>query len=860
MVSRTKANRFLWVHFQLIDLCDATSDEDIRGVLEHLPEGLYNTYTRIFNKIAKTGSKATVEKIMMWMVCARRPLRVEELQEAVAFTPSDKSWNANKIPDGDRMIKSCHGLVTRDVEKETEKVRLAHHTVQQYLVCPQKLRSATSISDLKESTLTEDHWPELYKLRYNSKAAEIMARKICMTYLCFSDFRTAIDHLHNRKLDITAAFKDRGPVSIPAMLGLGKNLHNLPYRFFGCHNNFEMPTIDYSKYLSVMPRDRRPSQVFRKKFALLEYVIQHWPWHTRWLHWSSEPGSESKFWDIVQHESLAFEFRPWGQNRHFGPYGCKSCPVPDPYGLETKDLSSMGLLHWAAETGHLEVFDIIKPPLEQYLRHERYHSETLLIACRNGQDAVVELLLARGSYDLSDGRAMIAVCASGKASILERLIRVQDNFGKFIPTALYQATSNGHDNVVEVLLPKMTTPFSIDPTTGLTPLQIAAKNGHLEAVRALLRAPLPTILPNHSIDLPHRGTGMRALHHAATNGHDHIVTFLLEHGFGVNDLDVLGETALIKASRNGQATAAKTLLEGGADPLIRGGKHQDLMKPGMNFERYGGVRWYSNIITPMAIHYAAANGHDNVLAILPYSEWDFESSNDANALRIGAASGHPKVVQTLLQKGARIDSEDNAGCTALHHASRRGHHLVVQVLLDSGCGIDRLDKYYCTALHHAANAARIETIKILVARGASITAKNVNGETALHIAAEEADAVTVRALVECGAPLESRSWGGHTALVTAINSNRPENVRALAEMGAECFDNEVISASVNSGTTEMVMILLEWLSLATASEHSHATTVIRTVLASSKTPKRSLALRQLDKLKTYSITAETQQT
>lgn len=858
MVSRTKSNRFLWVHFQLIDLCNATSDEDIREVLEHLPEGLYNTYTRIFNKIAKTGSKATVEKIMMWMVCARRPLRVEELQEAVAFTSSDKSWNANKIPDGDRMIKSCHGLVTRDVEKETEKVCLAHHTVQQYLVCHQKLESATSIGEFKESTLTEDYWPELYKLRCNSKAAEIMAGKICMTYLCFSDFRTAIDNIHNRKMDITAAFRDHGPVSIPAMLGLGKKLHNLPYRFFGCHKDFEMPKIDYSKYLSVMPRDRRPSQVFRKKFALLEYVIQHWPWHTRWLQWSSEPGSGSKFWDVVQHESLAFEFRPWGQNQHFGPYGCKSCPVLDPYDLEPNDLSSMGLLHWAAETGHLEVFDIIKPSLEQYLRHERHHSETLLIACRNGQDAVVELLLARGSYDLSDGRAMIAVCASGKASILEHLIRVQDNFRKFVSTALYQAASNGHDNVVEVLLPKMTQPYITDPPTGLTSFQIAAKNGYLEAVRALSSAPVLKVLPNDSLDPPHESTGMRALHHAGIHGHDHIVTFLLEHGLKPNDLDALGETALIKASRNGQATAAKALLEGGADPLIRGGEGQDLMEPGPGVF-FGGPR-YVNITNPMAIHYAAANGHDNVLAILPYSKSRCGSSNDANALRIGAASGHPKVLQTLLQKGARIGSEDTAGLTALHHASRMGHHLVVQVLLDRGCKIDRADDDGYTALHHAAKAAKIETIKVLVTRGASITAESADGETVLHIAAETADAVTIRTLVECGAPLESRSKNGQTALLTAINSNQPANVRVLASMGVECFYNEVISASVNSETTEMVEILLERLSMATASEQSHATTVIKMVLASSKTPKRSQALRLLeDGLKTYPITAETQE-
>lgn len=72
--------RFLWVHFQIIELCEAASDEGIRDILENLPEGLYDTYTRIFKKIAITRSKSTVLRIMMWMVCTKRLLRIEELE------------------------------------------------------------------------------------------------------------------------------------------------------------------------------------------------------------------------------------------------------------------------------------------------------------------------------------------------------------------------------------------------------------------------------------------------------------------------------------------------------------------------------------------------------------------------------------------------------------------------------------------------------------------------------------------------------------------------------------------------------------------------------------------------------------
>lgn len=49
-----------------------------------------------------------------------------------------------------------------------------------------------------------------------------MAGMIRVTYLCFSDFSTAVSRIQDGKqFDLIAAFKGRGPVSIPAALGLG---------------------------------------------------------------------------------------------------------------------------------------------------------------------------------------------------------------------------------------------------------------------------------------------------------------------------------------------------------------------------------------------------------------------------------------------------------------------------------------------------------------------------------------------------------------------------------------------------------------------------------------------------------------
>ena len=724
LVPLAKGVRFLWVHFQIVDLCDAASDEAIREILENLPEGLYDTYTRIFKKIAKTGSKATILKIMMWIVCARRPLSVEELQEAVAFDSHDTSWNADKIPVGDKMIKFCHGLVVRDTENSN--VRLAHHTVQQYLVSsPMRLQAG-------ESTASTYFWPELYGFRFDPTSANVMAGELCATYLCFSDFGTTVGCVHdNQKLDLSAAFKDRGPVSIPAALGLGKRLRWLPYKFFGAHGKFKMPEIDYSNYLSIRPRERRPSPDFRKKFALLEYVIEYWPWHTKWVRWSSEPALSRRFWDVVQHDSLAFEFRPWGPNQHFGSHGCKGCPVPDSDDLEPKDLPSLGLLHWAAETGHVKVFDIIEPPLQEYLKHERHHNETLLIACRHGQVAVVDVLLACGDFQLFDGRAIIVACASGNTSLLELLMQAKKpttgskyrpefsapfGLGTVGSIALYQASSNGHSNIIEILttsVAEICDSNYIDPTSGLSSLQIAAKNGHLQVVTAICTALLQgqsiSTEYSYTADPPHDKTGKKALHYAASSGYHDIVGVLIQHT-SVNYQDLQGETALIEASKHGNSIVAKTLLDGGADPFIKGGSIYELLpqadSQGPNDrEREMAPR-------PTAAHHAAANGHENVLAILPYSDYTC-GYQVITALHLGAAYGHPNVVQTLLTRGAGTEIRDHRGMTALHYASYNGHDLVVKLLLNSGCRVDVKANLHLKPLHLATLAARSETIEAL---------------------------------------------------------------------------------------------------------------------------------------------------
>ena len=792
-------------------------------MLEHLPDGLNDTYTRIFTKIAKSVSRDTLLKVMMWMTCAKRPLRLVELQEAVAFDSADKRWNIDKIPDGDKIIRSCLGLVLRD--SDDGHVRLAHHTVHQYLVSPHESVRGTNPDD---PTTGAHSWPELQSFRCDHSSAEKMARLLCLTYLSFSDFETSVGF--KKRVDLMAAFKDRGPVSIPTALGLGKHLYRIPYKFFGSEKHFKLPDIDYSKYLITNSRNQRLPPEYKSKFALLEYVIEHWGWHTRWV--SSKSEGWAQLMHIIQHKVLPFEFRPWGPNQHFGPIGCKGCPVPESDDLEPKELPSMGLLHWAAEIGHLNVFEMIEPPIQEYLKHERHHDETLLIACRHGQTAFVDILLGQREFDLFDGRAIQIAFGSGSASTLDLLLKenmvqyalignpdLSSHLVEICTKGLQEAASNGHSDIVKTVLASYTYDDFTSATTGL---YSAAENGHLQVVREYAFAG-----GLKYFDRPEEKTGTTALQYAAANGHEEIVVFLVQHGSGCDVQNLLGETALIKAAQNGRSNVTKVLLEMGAYPLIRGG-HPDSIG---YLESDPQIKDTDEELgQPAAIHHAARFGHDNVVDIL-YPLGDLTCGTlKMNALHIGAAYGHHNVVQALLLKGAEIESRDASNMTALHYASRNGHSSVTRLLVDSGCEVNSVADGGYTALHLAAIAGEIETIKLLVARGAEVTAKlsdtllheDLRGDTPLHLATIRGNVDTVRALVECGPPLEGINSAGRTALDNAIRCGSLDIVLGLIELGAQWTHYRAFVEAANQDDRKILKELLSMLPTMTSEEQEAA--------------------------------------
>ncbi|KAE8842389.1 hypothetical protein HRS9139_01686 [Pyrenophora teres f. teres] len=87
---------FLWVTLQIYSVCSMMTDEEVRQALENLPQDLMQIYSQILERTLLPG-QAYRAKIFKLVLVAKRPLTVDEIQEALSVAPGDTEWNLSKL-------------------------------------------------------------------------------------------------------------------------------------------------------------------------------------------------------------------------------------------------------------------------------------------------------------------------------------------------------------------------------------------------------------------------------------------------------------------------------------------------------------------------------------------------------------------------------------------------------------------------------------------------------------------------------------------------------------------------------------------------------------------------------------------
>jgi len=131
--------RFLWVDWQLRELCKLLREWDIRARLGRLPKGLTGVYDEIITSI-KSQPDCNFDlaiRALQWMLVSEGPLEPTVLVAAAQVNPhvpvngsapSQESTLAVEL-----LIQSCEGLLLLYTTWYPDVVRFSHLSVQEYL-------------------------------------------------------------------------------------------------------------------------------------------------------------------------------------------------------------------------------------------------------------------------------------------------------------------------------------------------------------------------------------------------------------------------------------------------------------------------------------------------------------------------------------------------------------------------------------------------------------------------------------------------------------------------------------------------------------------------------------------------------
>ncbi|KAI4090696.1 MAG: hypothetical protein LQ344_004600 [Seirophora lacunosa] len=125
-------DRFLIAVLHMDSLAREDNLRDLKEALHRLPEDLYEIYDEALERINRQDSRrrARANEVLMLINCAKRPLKLNEMRQALSVRRTDKVFNPEALPKGEALISTCCGLVV--VEEESQIVRLVHYTTEEY--------------------------------------------------------------------------------------------------------------------------------------------------------------------------------------------------------------------------------------------------------------------------------------------------------------------------------------------------------------------------------------------------------------------------------------------------------------------------------------------------------------------------------------------------------------------------------------------------------------------------------------------------------------------------------------------------------------------------------------------------------
>ncbi|KAI1328541.1 hypothetical protein F5Y16DRAFT_150403 [Xylariaceae sp. FL0255] len=644
---------FLWVFFQVLEICEQSCDEDIRKTIAHLPKDLKDTFQRIINRISSKSSKKMTRKIFQWVAASARPLTLGELREAIAVEVNQEYSMPERLCNNvNTIVQVCENLIY--VDEEDHSVSFAHHTIKQFLL----QKPVGSNSD---------------GLFINLGEADVYLGEICVTYLDFNDFKTT---LSRRQQDLKLPY-DIGLRSLPPTL---KKTVERGQKLISKARNTEPVKVNrlITSNATATTEDSHSAHPF------LRYAEIHWITHSKQF----QP-EETKIWAIwrsllsIAHETAK---KPWS--------------------IDQADVANRATMRWAIKAHHHAL-------LEHILSSRRYRlweDETNMLLAEVLETNDIVMLSLGLESDMAEKvttKALFEAARLNNLPILNALVAAEININaQIVGDDSYTKLDMG---VGEDPTPRSWVPYSHhDQATIVTrvaiagplPLEVAAHYGSREAaVRLLeLEAKSTEWMFGAKVKNRHLETNARAkaaLYEAAYAGYLGVLEALLTANCQPDHM------SLRFAAFGGSLQVVERLLTAGVrvddpDSQTNEGYYMVEKSPLWAAAYCGNLRVFEIL---------SAAGNNRYLT---------NKLNSGKLLWAAAHGGCIEIVNRLLAAGAEARDAEFNESTALYSASSAGHLNIVKRLFDAGANFNLAQDTRRTALWGATCGGHFEVLEYLL--------------------------------------------------------------------------------------------------------------------------------------------------
>jgi ankyrin repeat protein len=328
--------------------------------------------------------------------------------------------------------------------------------------------------------------------------------------------------------------------------------------------------------------------------------------------------------------------------------------------------------------------------------------------------------------------------------------------------------------------------YNIRSGDGLAPLHYAAREGHEGLISFLIEKKADVNIKNAS--------GAAPLHEAARSGKTGIIALILDQGAEINAQDAKGNSALhIGIPPASHRDAAALLLSRGINPNLRDVHGESPLHIAITLNRdpdllqtlLGGGADVSirNIDGKTPLYLAIQENRPTAIGpLLAYGSDIFAADNGGVTPFDRALRENSPLLAALITTES-VQQSDSAGNTMLHAAVKNRANLnIVGRILDQKALVNARNKEGDTALHLAARLNEAETGELLLARGADIFAPNSRGESPLYLAFTSPGGI--RRWMINPMTLEARDGMGNTVLHYAAQWKMDAYIPFIIQQGA----------------------------------------------------------------------------